>query len=226
MGILTVLQSRKFVTAQQLALKFEISVRTVYRDMKALGEIGVPVGYENLKGYFIVQGYFLPPVSFTTEEANALVLMDTIARRFADQSIQKHYEMALNKIKAILKGSQKTKLENLSARIKTLEMEESRFNFAYLTEIQNSLTNKITLRIEYQNYRQEKSRREVEPVGLIFYDMNWHLIAWCWKSNEYRDFKVPRILKLTLTSKTFQKNNHIDINEYIQSLEVFLNGLP
>jgi predicted DNA-binding transcriptional regulator YafY len=226
MGVLTVLQSRKFVTAEQLAEKFEISVRTVYRDMKALGEIGVPVGYENQKGYFIVQGYFLPPVSFTTEEANALVLMDTIARRFADQSIQKHYEMALNKIKAILQGSQKTKLENLSSRIKTLKMEDSQFNFAYLTQIQNSLTHKTILRIEYQNFHQEKSRRDVEPVGLIFYDMNWHLIAWCWKSNEYRDFKVSRILNLALTAKAFQKTDPIDITEYIQSLEVFLNGLP
>jgi predicted DNA-binding transcriptional regulator YafY len=226
MGVLTMLQSRRFVTAEQLAEKFEISVRTVYRDMKALGEIGVPVGYENHKGYFIVPGYFLPPVSFTTEEANALVLMDTIAHKFADQSIQKHYEMALNKIKAILKGSQKTKLENLSSRIKTLKMEDSRFNFAYLTEIQNSLTNKTILQIDYQNFHQQKSWREVEPVGLIFYDMNWHLIAWCWKCNEYRDFKVSRILTLAPTSKAFQKTNPIDIAEYIQSLEVFLNGLP
>src|SRR4051812_12069594 len=98
MGILTVLQSRRFVTAEELARHFEISIRTVYRDIKALGEIGVPVGYENHRGYFIAQGYFLPPVSFTTEEARALLLMDTIAHRFVDQSAQRHYEGALNKI--------------------------------------------------------------------------------------------------------------------------------
>ncbi|MEQ9415647.1 MAG: HTH domain-containing protein, partial [Cyclobacteriaceae bacterium] len=59
-GILTVLQSRKYSTAEKIAEKFDISVRTVYRDIKALGEIGIPVSFENNKGYFIVSGYFLP----------------------------------------------------------------------------------------------------------------------------------------------------------------------
>ena len=55
-GILTTLQSKKHVTALQLAGKYEISVRTVYRDIKALEELGIPVGFEQPKGYFIVQG--------------------------------------------------------------------------------------------------------------------------------------------------------------------------
>ncbi|MEW6731339.1 MAG: YafY family protein [Acidobacteriota bacterium] len=226
MGVLTVLQARKFVTAEQLAQNFEISIRTIYRDIRALNEIGVPVGYESNKGYFIMQGYFLPPVSFTSEEANALILMDTIARRFADPSTQKHYEMALNKVKATLKESQKLRLEKLTPQIKTLKIEDAKFNFAYLSEIQNSLANRAILQMEYQNYYQEKSQREVEPIGLIFYDMNWHLIAWCWKRYQYRDFKVSRILALSITNRTFRKTDHIDITQYIISLEIYLNGLP
>src|SRR6187402_1882180 len=97
LGILTVLQSKKYVPAEKLADKFHISVRTVYRDVKALGELGIPVSFEANRGYFIVNGYFLPPVSFTTEEANALLLMEAITTRFGDKSIQKHYATALNK---------------------------------------------------------------------------------------------------------------------------------
>ena len=74
-GILTLLQSKKYVTAERIAEKFDISVRTVYRDVKALGEQGVPVSFEQHKGYFIVQGYFLPPVAFNSDEAHALLLM-------------------------------------------------------------------------------------------------------------------------------------------------------
>ncbi len=226
MGVLTVLQSRRFVTAEQLARHFEISVRTVYRDIKALGEIGVPVGYENHHGYFIVQGYFLPPVSFTNAEANALLLMGTIARRFADAAAQKHYEKALNKIKATLKAPQKAALENLGSQIKTLGMEDAQCNFAYLSQIQNALARKAILQIDYGNYHGQKSRREVEPIGLIFYDMNWHLIAWCWRRLAYRDFKVSRLLGLAETGQPFRKTDHLDIGQYIHSLETFLNGLP
>ena len=75
-GILTYLQSKKYVTAEAIAEKFKMSVRTVYRDIKALNEQGIPVSFEQHRGYFIVQGYFLPPVSFSTEEANALLLME------------------------------------------------------------------------------------------------------------------------------------------------------
>ncbi|HEY0676727.1 MAG TPA: HTH domain-containing protein, partial [Chitinophagaceae bacterium] len=86
-GILTLLQSKKYVTAEKISEKFQISVRTVYRDVKALGEQGIPVSFEQHKGYFIVQGYFLPPVSFTNDEANALLLMEAIVTGFADKSI-------------------------------------------------------------------------------------------------------------------------------------------
>lgn len=81
-GILTLLQSKKHVTAEAIAERFGISVRTVYRDIKALGEQGIPVSFEPHKGYFVVQGYFLPPVSFTSEEANALLLMEAVVKGF------------------------------------------------------------------------------------------------------------------------------------------------
>ena len=72
-GILTFLQSKKYVPAEKIADRFGISIRTVYRDIKALCEQGIPVSFEANRGYFIVQGYFIPPVSFTSEEANALL---------------------------------------------------------------------------------------------------------------------------------------------------------
>src|SRR5688572_2044083 len=117
-GILTLLQSRKYVSAEFIAEKFNISIRTVFRDMKSLLEQGIPVGNEAQKGYFIVQGYFLPPVSFSSEEANALLLMENLVNAFADQSIQKHYSNALNKIKTVLKSQQKERLEFLTGNIK------------------------------------------------------------------------------------------------------------
>jgi predicted DNA-binding transcriptional regulator YafY len=220
MGILTMLQSKKFMPAERIADKFSISIRTVYRDVKALTEIGVPVSFENGRGYFIVQGYFLPPVSFTNEEANALILMESIAARFSDQSIRKHYETALNKVRSVLRGNQKEKLEQLQSQIKTVTCAFGGNNFAYLSEIQNAISTQTILNMEYQNLNDEVSARAIEPIGLIFYAFNWHMIAWCWWRNDYRDFRVSRILKLSPAGTAFRKKDHTDINEYMKLLPV------
>jgi len=73
-SILTQLQSKKVITAKKIADRFEISLRTVYRDIKTLQGAGVPIGSENGMGYFIVDGYSLPPIMITEEEANALII--------------------------------------------------------------------------------------------------------------------------------------------------------
>ena len=85
----------------------------MYRDIKALNESGVPVSFEQGRGYFIVNGYFLPPVSFTSEEANAFLLMEAVVKGFSDRSIQKHYASALNKVKTVLQSTQQEKLRNI-----------------------------------------------------------------------------------------------------------------
>ena len=224
MGILTVLQSKKFVQAEKISEKFSISIRTVYRDIKALTEIGVPVSFENGRGYFIVQGYFLPPVSFTNEEANALILMGAVAQRFSDKSIKKHYETALNKVTAVMRGGEKDKAEQLQEQIKMFVPENCPYtvdnNYEYLTTLQNAISARNVLEMHYQNNNEEISKREVEAIGLIFYAYNWHLIAWCHMRNDYRDFRVSRILRVRDTQSVFRKTDHIDINDYMKGIPV------
>jgi len=220
LGILTLLQTKKYVTAEAIADKFEISVRTVYRDIKALHEQGVPVSFEQHKGYFIVEGYFLPPVSFSSAEASALLLMETMVQGFADKSIGKHYTSALNKVKAVLRSSEKEAIDRLS--------QHTRFQFpacfikdtAFLSILQQSIISKTILELEYSNTKNEVSSRRVEAIGLIFYAFAWHLIAWCHLRQDYRDFKVSRILKVKATSQGFQKQDHIALNEYMHALPV------
>src|SRR5689334_12039342 len=138
LGIVTMLQSKKYVPAEKIADKFQISVRTVYRDVKALCELGIPVSFEAARGYFVVQGYFLPPVSFTSEEANALLLTESLVYGFTDKSIQTHYSTALNKIKAVLRSSQKEKLDVLDSSIKMQMHPKLTLNFEYLAVLQNA----------------------------------------------------------------------------------------
>lgn len=219
-GILTLLQSKKYSTAEKIAEKFNISVRTVYRDIKALAEQGIPVSFEQPKGYFIVQGYFLPPVAFNSDEANALLLMESLVYGFADKSIQTHYSNALNKIKAGLRNSQKEKLEFLNDNIRLQVPSCFTNNYEYLSVIQSTIASKTILEFEYKNNSSEISERQAEPIGLIFYALNWHLIAWCNMRNDYRDFRVSRILRLKNTEIPFCKANHIALSDYMKLVPV------
>ncbi|RZL50538.1 MAG: YafY family transcriptional regulator [Pedobacter sp.] len=219
-GILILLQSRKYVTAEKIATQYEISVRTVYRDMKALSEQGIPVSFEQHKGYYIVQGYFLPPISFNSDEANALLLMERFLAGFADQSILNHYTSALNKVKTVLRSAQKEKLESLNENIKLQLPERLTNDFGHLSVLQNAISARCVIALTYKNNKQETSEREVEPIGLIFYAFSWHLIAWCHLRNEYRDFKVSNILNVHCTEIPFKKNGHMSLNDYMKLLPV------
>lgn len=219
-GILILLQSTKYNTAEKIAERFHISVRTVYRDVKALSEQGIPISFEHNKGYFLVQGYFLPPVSFNTDEANALLLVESLVNGFADHSIRSHYSTALTKVKAVLKTAQKEKLENLNQHIKLQIPERLTFNYTYLSLIQQAISEKNLIELEYKNVKEEATKRCVEPIGLIFYAFSWHMIAWCHFRNQYRDFNLTRIVCLKNLETPFSKIDHMPLSDYMSMLPV------
>jgi predicted DNA-binding transcriptional regulator YafY len=220
LGIITTLQTKKYVSAESIAAKYSISIRTVYRDIKAIGEQGIPVSFEPNRGYFVVQGFFLPPVSFNSNEANALLLMQTVVERFADKSIQKHYASALDKVKSVMRLAQKEQLEELQNHIRLQTAFPGLNDFEYLSLIQEAIGARTILDIHYKKINEEISRRRVEPIGLVFYAYNWHLAAWCHQRREYRDFRVSRMLKVINTHQPFSKTKHIDLNEFMKQLPV------
>lgn len=213
-GIVTLLQSRKYVSAERISEKFEISVRTVYRDIKAIGEAGIPVSFEPNKGYFIIPGYFTPPVSFTLEEANALLLCQSLIGGFGDRSVQSTFDSALTKIKSVLKQVDKEKVAVLDESIKLQLPERLNFQFEYLAQIQHAITEQTQIRITYQSLKDERLERIVEPIGLVFYAFSWHLIGYCQLRKDYRDFKVERIEALRKTMTPFEVEEHIPLSAY------------
>jgi predicted DNA-binding transcriptional regulator YafY len=219
-GILILLQSKKHVSAETIADRFQISVRTVYRDVKALAEQGIPLSFETNKGYCIVQGYFLPPVSFNTDEASALLMMERFIEGFADKSIKQHYQSALEKVKNVLKMNQKEVLENLNQNIRLQLPKRLHSDVEYLSLLQNAIADRCMVIIKYKNYQEEISDRRLEPIGLIFYAFSWHLIGFCHLRSAYRDFKVNNIQQLHCTSMPFTVQNHISINDYMKELPV------
>lgn len=223
-AILIHLQTKRIVKAEEISDRFGMSLRTVYRDVKALMEAGVPIGSEAGKGYFIVDGYHLPPVMFTQDEASSMLLAGKLVDKMADKSVRTAYESAMHKIKSVLNESEKDHLQNLESHIEVFlrsryEVKEREgFPDHFMTEIQRALAKKQVLKIEYSNNEEELSSREVEPIGIFYYSMAWHLIGWCRLRNGYRDFRADRIKTLVSTGQSFEGRNLISLKEYFHSM--------
>ncbi|MFA9392710.1 MAG: helix-turn-helix transcriptional regulator [Prolixibacteraceae bacterium] len=225
-AILIQLQSKRIVKAQEIADRFEISLRTVYRDIRALEEGGVPIGAEAGIGYFLQENYHLPPVMFTTEEASALLFGEKLIEKMSDEKMKKDFCSALFKIKAILKPGEKDYLEKLHDRIAVYNMNSmgDRYHQLRLNEIKEALVNKKVLKICYESkFADEAVCREVEPIGLCNYSSRWHLIAWCRLRNDYRDFRLDRILEMESISENFKGKQHLSIGEYMAATSPFGN---
>jgi predicted DNA-binding transcriptional regulator YafY len=220
-AILTHLQSKKRVTAQEIADRFDLSLRTVYRDIKALDESGVPVIGEAGSGYTIMEGYRLPPVMFTQEEAAAMLLGGKLAAHMTDASVKKHFDSALFKIKAVLRTTDKEQMDLLADHIEVLRsrVPQEETPSQHLTALQKSIADKRCIFIHYQSgYTEQASERVIEPIGLCHYSSNWHLIGWCRLRNGYRDFRVSRIQRLQLKDEQFDLSIHPSLKDYLETM--------
>ncbi|MBS1680232.1 MAG: YafY family transcriptional regulator [Bacteroidetes bacterium] len=223
-AILIHLQTKRVVKAEEIASRFGMSLRTVYRDVKALMEAGVPIGSEAGKGYFIVDGFHLPPVMFTQDEANSMLLAGKLVDKMADKSVRTAFDSALHKIKAVLSDPEKDHLENLDSHIGVFlrsryeHREQTGFPDDFLTEIQRGIAQRNVLSIEYVNMDEKLTQRLIEPAGIFYYSMAWHLIAWCRLRDSYRNFRVDRIKSLLTTGEHFEKRSDISLQEYFKSM--------
>ena len=222
-AILIQLQSKKVVKAQEIADRFDISLRTVYRDVRALEEAGVPVGAEAGVGYFLMEGYNLPPVKFSKEEAGAILMASKLAEKQTDRSIRKHLYDALLKIRAALKVEEKEYLESIENNIEVLHIPEplanTDFPDHFLSDIQTALSQKRIINFDYYaNYRDEFTNRDVEPLSLSYYGRHWHLIGYCRLREDLRDFRSDRIMRLKITADIFDPLAHVEYKSYLETM--------
>ncbi len=222
-AILIMLQTKRIVKAAEIAHRYEISKRTVYRDIRALEEAGIPIGAEAGVGYFLTEGYHLPPVMFTKSEASSMLTAEKLVEKFTDQSIEKNFKSALDKIKSVLPLSEKDFLEILTPNITILHhFNTSIHDFPnnFLSDIQNALATKRVLQLDYYAQYSDKltTGRLVEPIGLCYYGFAWHLIGYCRMRDDYRDFRLDRIKSLIISDEIFIPKNRMPMHEFLKGL--------
>lgn len=212
-ALLTQLQSGRLVTATEMAEKHDVSIRTIYRDIRTLEMSGVPIVTEEGKGYSLVDGYKLPPVMFTEDEANALITAEQIVNQNKDQSLISHYNSAILKIKSVLKYNQKDKADLLTERIQVRANKEQEYTSQHLSELQKAIVNYKVVDMTYKSQTEESSNRQIEPFALLHTKENWILIAFCRLRNDFRSFRLDRIEKLMNTSVSFEPHK-LTLKEY------------
>ncbi len=213
-SILTLLKSKRLLTATEVSERFDVSIRTVYRDMRKLEEAGVPISTIEGKGYSLVEGYTVAPVQFTEQQANALITARHMVSHSQDSSFIRDFEDALTKIKSVFKDSILEKSEYLHEKIAVLDQSFEKLESDTLAEIQTAITNFQLVEMSYLKANDyETTQRQIEPVALYTISGKWVLMAWCHLRNEYRAFRIDRIQKFRVLPQKFE-DRKFDFGNY------------
>lgn len=218
-AILIHLQSKRLVVAQDIADRFEISLRTVYRDIRSLEQAGVPVVGEKGLGYSIMEGYRIPPVMFTEEEVIAFLMAEKILENHADIYHSEKFKSAMFKVRAVLRSAEKRALEQMEENI-TVKHKNSEHNYLInntLPVLIKTVSEKKILHIRYAA-EEGPVERNIEPIGIFHEHGSWSTIAFCHLVQGYRHFRVERILQIDSTGKPFHKK-HISMKEYFDRVQ-------
>ncbi|WP_035652945.1 YafY family protein [Flavobacterium sp. ASV13] len=206
-AILIQLQSKKIVKAQELADRFECSLRTIYRDIRTLEASGVPIYSEAGVGYALMDGYRLPPVMFTREEVSSFIAAEKLMQKFTDPSLGSHYASAMYKLKSVLRSTDKDYLSNIESRVVMQTIEQPMFNDNSpntLSLLFEGIAEKKQILLSYKTYEtDETTQRNIEPVGVFHDNNNWYFLGYCHLRQDYRQFRTDRIQEIKKTEFDF-----------------------
>ena len=201
-ALLVQLQSRPVVKASEMAERFGVSLRTIYRDMNTLSEAGVPICGSSGVGYSLVEGYRLSSLMFTKEEAMAFLTAEKVIEQITDSRNSHYFRQGMDKIRAALRAVDKNYIHNMDDTIAVYKSRNTRESLPDLLQtILNSINGKVIIEIDYTNADETKTKRALEAVGTIYSYPNWYLSAWCHLRKEYRMFRLDRISSICTTAK-------------------------
>ncbi|SDD21886.1 helix-turn-helix transcriptional regulator [Niabella drilacis] len=216
-AILIQLQSRRVVKAQDLADRFRVSLRTIYRDIRSLQTAGVPIASEAGIGYELVEGYRLPPVMFTREEASSFVAAEKLMQKFIDKRLGDHFASAIAKMKAVLRMADKDWISSIEEQV-LVRQGQRIFNEKVpeaMSVLFDSLARKEQVEVRYKKLESgEPELRRIEPVGVFHEHEFWYLMAYCHLRKDYRRFRTDRIQGIKRTEIPFVKE-HPELKDFL-----------
>lgn len=200
--IIQLIRGRRLTTAAWLASRLEISERTVYRDVADLQRQGVPLEGEAGVGYRLGKSFDLPPLMFSTHEAQALVAAVRIAQPWIDPQLASHAEDALSRVLSVLPAATRAAAESLVVMVAPLGLEP--VVHQALQQLRQAAQAKLLCQFAYRDANDKPSNRQVRPLGVFYWGKVWTLAAWCDMRRDFRSFRIDRIEKLKVSEAHFK----------------------
>jgi predicted DNA-binding transcriptional regulator YafY len=210
------LRRRRLTTAKQLAGELAVSERTVYRVVADLVVSGVPIRGEAGVGYALERGFELPPLMFTEDELEALVLGVRVVESWGDETLAQAARAVVHKVEAVLP-------ERLQDRVGKAALFAPGYhvpaNSAHeLSTLRRAIRERRKARVAYVDRMQTATERTIRPLGLFFWGASWTVAAWCELRQAFRAFRLDRVQKLELTSQTFEDEAGRTLAEFFDDL--------
>lgn len=229
LAIVLELQGRDVVPAESLAETFEVTMRTIYRDIQALVEAGVPVVSAPGQGYWLMEGYFLPPLSFSKDEAVLLLLGSEVMTQSFDDQYKQVAQSAAKKIDAVLDDALRQEVNYLKENIRFFTV-DSRVNDELLQNLQvirSSVKNKQSLSFNYFRPFAEQTSRKIDPYGLYQINGMWMVNGYCHLRETSRMFRFDRMEDLLVTGESFERKHYVEERvEQARALPITLEFTP
>ncbi len=211
--IIQQLRGDRLVTAQTLAGKLEVSVRTVYRDIRDLQASGVPIDGAAGVGYLLRPGYQLPPMMFLPAEIEALIVGARMVKAWAGRRISDAAAEALVKIAAVvpeerMRAAQRVPVFALGTRLQDSERDN-------LDAFGKAIDGRLKVRFAYRDVEGSATRRTVRPLALHFWGQVWTLAAWCELRDDFRTFRVDRTERPEVSGERFEREAGKTLEDYL-----------
>jgi len=214
--IVQIIRREKVVTAQRLSEELEVSQRTVYRDIADLMASGVPIRGEAGVGYAIESGYDMPPLMFTVEEIEALVLGARMVESWCGMDLAMAARNALAKIDQVVPKRLADKLAGTALFVPnfgwTLPGSE------FLADLRTAMRDNRVIRIGYTDVKGSASERTIRPLGIFFWGATATLGAWCELREDFRNFRLDRIEALVVLNQTHAAEPGRGLHDYYAAM--------
>ncbi len=211
------LRARRHATGDGLARELRVSTRTVYRDVADLQRSGVPIRGEAGVGYRLDRGFELPPLCFTSEELEGLVLGARIVAAWGDPELAGAVGRAMSRIEAALPAGLRRVLLDTALFAPGVPRSSTMAN--EVAVMRRAISEHRKLHLAYCREDGHESERDVRPLGLYFWGDKWTLAAWCELRSDYRSFRPDRVRRVTLLDQRFDPAGEINLADFLRRME-------
>lgn len=205
------------VTANTLAETFEVSLRTIYRDIQSLVASGVPISGEAGVGYVIDKRYHLPPIMFDADEIEAIALGIGMVGNWTDDQFSAKAQSAFKKIQATLPAPLLQELHQISTF-----SAPSQYKIPWtvsFTEVRECIRRKNKVQFSYLDLQERTTQRTIWPLALVSFSPVWLLAGWCELRQSFRNFRLDRVSELVPLNDRYPNERDKNLHAYLAQID-------